>query len=141
MDALQTCLLERFALNREKRYLVAKESDTFDPKGYVACVVRLEIVNSKLHSLSLEISRLATELHQAASTNKDDKLTSVNDKPSSIMTDTLVKNKLSSVITETLANDKPSLNMTETLVKDKLSSVITETLVNDKPPSTMADTF
>jgi hypothetical protein len=109
MDALQTCLIERFALNREKRHLVAKESDTFDPKGYVACVAKLEIVNSKLHALSLEISRLATELHQAASSTTE---ISVNGKPSSTMTDALVNDKLSSVITETLVNGEPSSTST-----------------------------
>ena len=62
MDALRSCLVERFGLFREEKLLIDKESETFNPREYLDIILRREVVNNKMCTLEFKIQQLTSQL-------------------------------------------------------------------------------
>jgi hypothetical protein len=54
--------MERISLRKEKDILSVRQAEIINPREYVHCTARLEVIESRLHKLAWEIPRLDAEL-------------------------------------------------------------------------------
>jgi hypothetical protein len=62
MDTLRNCLIERLSLKKEREILTAKESEIICPSVYLDCRAKLDLVESRLHTLAFKIATSRAQL-------------------------------------------------------------------------------